>query len=164
MLETIHVGSLGLIEIMAPTIFPLALPSDLSDEERTIQFHLENHVRVLSHDIGPRHTRRPRKLDAAAQYIESEFRKLGVEIKNSDGTSRWSTAPKAPEMLLGVTVYPKIYKLINETPGLLQLPVSGRKTFYLYASDKGLLSDPRSRLVVTATFSDKTTFSTEIMM
>ena len=80
MLETIQVGSLGLIEILAPTILPLALRSDLSDEERTIQLHLENHVKVLSHDIGPRHTRRPRKLEAAAHYIEGEFRKLGVEI------------------------------------------------------------------------------------
>ena len=90
MLETIQVGSLGLIEIMAPTILPLALRSDLSDEERTIQLHLENHVKVLSHDIGPRHTRRPTKLEAAAQYIESEFRKLELvinllEYTTSDG-------------------------------------------------------------------------------
>jgi Zn-dependent M28 family amino/carboxypeptidase len=80
LLETTQVGSFGLIEIVAPTILPLGLRSDLSDEERLIQHHLEKHVRVLSHDIGPRHTRRPRKLEAAAQYIESEFRKLDVEI------------------------------------------------------------------------------------
>jgi len=80
MLETIQVGSFALIEMMAPAILPLALSADLSDEERTIQYHLENHVRVLSHDIGPRHTRRPGKLEAAAQYIESEFRKLDVEV------------------------------------------------------------------------------------
>jgi len=80
MLETIQVGSLGLIEIMAPAILPLALRSDLSDEERMIQFHLENHVRVLSHDVGPRHTRRPIKLEAAANYIESEFRRLDPEV------------------------------------------------------------------------------------
>jgi len=80
MLQTIQVGSFGLIEMMAPTILPLALRSVLSDEERTIQFHLENHVRVLSHDIGPRHTRRTRKLESAAQYIESEFQKLDVVI------------------------------------------------------------------------------------
>src|SRR5271157_4855549 len=80
MLQTIQVGSFGLIEMMAPTIQPLALRSVLSDEERTIQFHLENHVRVLSHDIGPRHTRRTRKLESAAQYIESEFQKLDVVI------------------------------------------------------------------------------------
>ena len=69
MLETIQVGSFALIEMMAPAILPLALSADLSDEERTIQYHLENHVRVLSHNIGPRHTRRPGKLEAAAQYI-----------------------------------------------------------------------------------------------
>jgi len=96
--------------------------------------------------------------------LQAEDKKLvKVEIKNPDGTSRWSSAPKAPEMLLGVAAYPKIYKLVNEKPGLLQLPISGRKTFYLYASDNGLLSDPRSRLIVTATFSDKTTLSTEII-
>src|SRR5271157_3860340 len=80
MLQTIQVGSFGLIEMMAPTIQPLALRSDLSDEERMIQFHLENHVRVLSHDVGPRHTRRPIKLEAAANYIESEFQKLDLAI------------------------------------------------------------------------------------
>jgi hypothetical protein len=96
--------------------------------------------------------------------LQTEDKKLvKVEIKNSDGTSRWSSAPKAPEMLLGVTVYPKIYKLINEKPGPLQLPVSGRRTFYLYASDNGLLSDPKSRLIVTATFSDRTTLSSEVI-
>ena len=67
--------------------------------------------------------------------LQVEDKKLAkVEIKNLDGTSRWSSAPKAPEMLLGVTAYPKIYKLINEKPGLLHFPVSGRKTFYLYAA------------------------------
>ncbi len=96
--------------------------------------------------------------------LQVEDKKLAkVEIKNLDGTSRWSSAPKAPEMLLGVTAYPKIYKLINEKPGLLQFPVSGRKTFYLYASDNGVLSDPRSKLIVTTTFSDKTTLSTDIV-
>ncbi len=96
--------------------------------------------------------------------LQVENKKLEkVEIRSADGTSRWSTEPKAPEMLLGVTVYPKIYKLINQKPGPLNVPVSGRRTFYLYASDNGLLSDPKSVLIVTATFSDKTKLSTEVI-
>jgi hypothetical protein len=96
--------------------------------------------------------------------LQVEDKKLvKVEVKSSDGASRWSSEPKAPAMLLGVALYPKIYKLINEKPGMLQLPVSGRRTFYLYAADNGLLSDPKSRLIVTATFSDKTTLSTDVI-
>jgi hypothetical protein len=96
--------------------------------------------------------------------LQVEDKKLvKVEISSSDKTSRWSSAPKAPEMLLGVAVYPKIYRLINEKPGALKIPVSGRKTFYLYAADNGLLSDPKSRLIVTATFSDKTTLSADVI-
>jgi len=96
--------------------------------------------------------------------LQVEDKKLvKVEVNSSDGASRWSSEPKAPAMLLGVALYPKIYKLINEKPGTLQLPVSGRRTFYLYAADNGLLSDPKSRLIVTATFSDKTTLSTDVI-
>jgi hypothetical protein len=96
--------------------------------------------------------------------LQVEEKKLvKVEITSSDGASRWSSEPKAPAMLLGIALYPKIYKLINEKPGALQLPVSGRKTFYLYAADNGLLSDPKSRLIVTATFADRTTLSTDVI-
>jgi hypothetical protein len=96
--------------------------------------------------------------------LQVEEKKLvKVDIHSSDGASRWSSAPKAPEMLLGIAVYPKIYKLINEKPGAPPIPVSGRRTFYLYAADNGLLSDPKSRLIVTATFSDKTTLSADVI-
>jgi hypothetical protein len=96
--------------------------------------------------------------------LQVEDKKLvKVEISSSDRTSRWSSAPKAPEMLLGVAVYPKIYRLINEKSGALKIPVSGRKTLYLYAADNGLLSDPKSRLIVTATFSDKTSLSADVI-
>ncbi len=86
-----------------------------------------------------------------------------VEISGSDGKVRWSSDPKAPVMLLGVAVYPKIYKLMNEKPGHMQLPISGRKTIYLYAADNGLLSDPKAPLTATVYFSDKSSLSTEIV-
>jgi hypothetical protein len=88
---------------------------------------------------------------------------LKVDILSADGAVRWSTDPKAPTIFLGVASYPAIYKLINQKSGPLQLPISGRRTLYLYAADNGMLSDPKVRLMVTVTFSDKTTLSTEVI-
>jgi hypothetical protein len=86
-----------------------------------------------------------------------------VEIKGDDGIVRWSSDPKPPAMFLGVSLYPKIFKLVNEKGGSLHIPVPGRLTVYLYAADNGLLSDPKSRLQVTATFADKTTLSAPVI-
>jgi len=86
-----------------------------------------------------------------------------VEIKGDDGTVRWSSEPKSPAMFLGVSIYPKIFNLVNEKGRSLHIPVPGRLTVYLYAADNGLLSDPKSRLQVTATFSDKKTLSAPVI-
>ena len=86
-----------------------------------------------------------------------------VEIKGPDGVTRWSSRPKGSEMFLGVALYPKVYDLVNGKAGLLNIPVAGRKTIYLYAADNGLLSDPSSRLSVEATFSDQTTLAVEVI-
>jgi hypothetical protein len=66
-------------------------------------------------------------------------------------------------MFLGVALYPKIYKLVNEKGGMMQVPIAGRRTLYLYAADNGLLSDPASVLTVIVTFTDKTTLTTEVI-
>jgi hypothetical protein len=66
-------------------------------------------------------------------------------------------------MFLGVALYPKIYGLVNEKGGLMQIPLIGRRTIYLYASDNGMLSDPKATLSVIVTFSDKSTLSAEIL-
>lgn len=86
-----------------------------------------------------------------------------VVIQGPDGKVRWASDPKAPVMFLGVALYPKIYELVNAKAGPLHIPVSGRKTIYLYAADNGLLSDPNSRLTVEVTFSDKTSLSAEVI-
>lgn len=86
-----------------------------------------------------------------------------VAIRGPDGNVRWASDPKAPAMFLGVALYPKIYELVNAKAGPLHIPVSGRKTIYLYAADNGLLSDPNSRLTVEVTFSDKTALSAEVI-
>ncbi len=86
-----------------------------------------------------------------------------IEISGSNGQVKWSSDPKPPIMLLGVATYPKIYKLINERPGPLQTSMSGKRTFYLYAADNGLLSDPKAVLTVTVTFSDKSSLKSEII-
>jgi hypothetical protein len=105
-------------------------------------------------------------------YLDGTFRlKLKVDnkqvskivIKGPDGTIRWSSHPKAPVMFLGVALYPKIYNLVNLKGQALSIPISGRKTIYLYAADNGLLSDPNSRLTVEVDFSDKTTLSAEVI-
>lgn len=90
-------------------------------------------------------------------------RLVKVEIKTHTGTVRWSSNPKPPVMFLGVAVYPSIYKLINAKGGTMSVPISGRRTLYLYAADNGLLSDPNSRLIATATFADNTTLSAEVI-
>jgi hypothetical protein len=96
--------------------------------------------------------------------LQVEEKKLArVDIVGANGVVTWSSDPKAPMMFLGVALYPHIYKLVNEKPGLLQLPVSGKKTLYLYAADNGLLSDPKVRLTVVLTFTDKSTLSTEVI-
>jgi hypothetical protein len=86
-----------------------------------------------------------------------------IDISGDDGATRWSSDPKPPTMFLGIALYPKIYKLLNEKGGPMHLPIAGRATLYLYAADNGLLSDPKTRLVVTVTFSDKTTLSTPVI-
>ncbi len=88
---------------------------------------------------------------------------LRVDLNGPDGSIQWSSDPKAPVMFLGVALYPKIYQLINAKAGPLSVPVTGRRTIYLYAADNGLLSDPKSRLTVTAVFSDKTSLSTDVV-
>ncbi len=88
---------------------------------------------------------------------------LRVDVTGPDGSIQWSSDPKAPVMFLGVALYPKIYQLINVKPGPLSVPVTGRRTIYLYAADNGLLSDPKSRLTVTAFFTDKTSLSADVV-
>lgn len=96
--------------------------------------------------------------------LQVEDKKLAkVEVKGADGTVRWSSDPRSPVMFLGLALYPKIYKLINEKGGMLQVPISGRRTIYLYAADNGLLSDPASVLTVVVTFTDKTTLTAEVI-
>jgi len=96
--------------------------------------------------------------------LQAQDKKVAkVEIGGDDGTVRWSSDPKSPAMFLGVSLYPKIYKLVNERGGPLNIPVSGRLTLYLYAADNGLLSDPKSRLIATATFTDKTTLTAQVI-
>jgi len=86
-----------------------------------------------------------------------------VDIKGSDGKVRWSSNPKAPAMFLGVSLYPKIYEMIDAKGGAMNTPVSGRKTFYLYGADNGLLSDPNARLTVEVAFSDKSTLTADVI-
>jgi hypothetical protein len=96
--------------------------------------------------------------------LQVEDKKLAkVEITGTDGAVRWSSDPKPPLMYLGVALYPKIYKLINEKSGPLNAPISGRRTLYLYAADNGMLSDPKARLSVTVTFTDKSSLSSEVI-
>jgi len=97
--------------------------------------------------------------------IDAGDKKLAkVEISGSDGVVRWSSEGKAPAMFLGVALYPKMYTLVNEKGGLMQIPFSGRpRTLYLYAADNGMLSDPKTALSVTVTFPDKTSLTTEVI-
>ena len=61
--------------------------------------------------------------------IEVDNKKLAkIEISGNDGVVRWSSEGKAPAMFLGVALYPKIYTFINEKGGLMQTPLSGRRT------------------------------------
>jgi hypothetical protein len=111
---------------------------------------------------------RPRKdgyLDGTfIMKLQVENKKLAkVEIKANDEVVRWSSDPRPPVMFLGVALYPKIYVLINPTGGMMNVPISGRRTLYLYGADNGLLSDPNSRLIATVTFSDVSTLSAEVI-
>jgi hypothetical protein len=96
--------------------------------------------------------------------LQVEEKKLAkIEIAGADGVVRWSSEPKPPAMFLGVAVYPNIYKLVNEKHGALQTVVAGKRTYYLYAADNGLLSDPKAALTVKVTFADKTMLSGEVV-
>ena len=95
--------------------------------------------------------------------LEVQDKKLvKVEVSSGDGTVRWSSEPKPPMMFLGVALYPNITKLINEHPGKMNVPLSGKRTLYLYGADNGMLSDPKAVLRVTVTFSDKSQLSTVV--
>ena len=96
--------------------------------------------------------------------VEVDNKKLAkVEVSGNDGVVRWSSEGKAGVMFLGIALYPKIYSLVNEKGGLMQIQLSGRRTIYLYAADNGMLSDPKAALSVTVTFTDKSTLSAEII-
>lgn len=88
---------------------------------------------------------------------------IKIDLAETDVGVRWSSDPKPPLMFLGVALYPKIHTLVNEKGGALNIPLTGRRALYLYAADNGRLSDPRSHLTVTVTFSDKTVLSTEVL-
>ncbi|MGO9116939.1 MAG: hypothetical protein ACLQPD_04940 [Desulfomonilaceae bacterium] len=96
--------------------------------------------------------------------LEVDNKKLAkVEMSGSDGVVQWSSDGKPGTMFLGVTQYPQIYKLINEKGSMMQQPFSSRRTFYLYAADNGMLTNPASRLTVTVTFTDKSSLATEVI-
>jgi hypothetical protein len=94
--------------------------------------------------------------------LQVEDKKIAkIDIKSIDNVVRWSTEPKGKEMLLGVAVYPRVYDLMNAKGTFPVTPVSGKKTFFMYAADNGMLSDPKTGLIVTVTFTDKTTLYTD---
>ncbi|MBI5569169.1 MAG: hypothetical protein HY914_04405 [Desulfomonile tiedjei] len=96
--------------------------------------------------------------------LEVEDKKMvKVEVSGGDGIVRWSSEPKPPMMFLGVALYPQITKLINEQPGKMNVPLSGKRTVFLYAADNGMLSDPKAVLRVNVTFSDKSQLSTVVV-
>ncbi len=86
-----------------------------------------------------------------------------INIKDSSGVVRWSSAGKLPAMFLGVAVYPKIYELVNSTGGELNIPVAKSRTIYLYAMDNNLLTDAQSRLTVVVKFKDGSILSAEVI-
>lgn len=86
-----------------------------------------------------------------------------INIKDSSGVVRWSSAGKLPAMFLGVAVYPKIYELVNSTGGELNIPVEKSRTIYLYAMDNNLLTDAQSRLTVVVKFKDNSVLSAEVI-
>lgn len=95
--------------------------------------------------------------------VEVENKKLAkVEISGPDGVVRWSSEGRSGVMFLGVALYPKIYVLVNPKGGLMQTPLAGRRTIYLYAADNGMLSDPKATLTVTITFTDKSSLTAEV--
>jgi hypothetical protein len=96
--------------------------------------------------------------------LQADDKKLAkLEIKGTDGTVHWSSHPEPPAMFLGLALYPKTHTLINDKGGPLQVPISGSRTFYLYAADNGLLSYPSSVLTLEVTFTDKTTLTTSVI-
>jgi hypothetical protein len=95
--------------------------------------------------------------------IEVDNKKLAkIEISGPDGAVRWSSEGRSGAMFLGVALYPKIYVLVNPKGGLMQTPLAGRRTIYLYAADNGMLSDPKATLTVTVTFTDRSSLSAEV--
>ncbi len=96
--------------------------------------------------------------------LQADDKKISkIELLGPDGSVKWSSDPKPPVMFLGVAMYPKIYQLLDVKGGPLSVPVSGRKTIYLYAADNGLLSDPKTRLSLRVTFTDMTSLSADVI-
>jgi len=53
-------------------------PAPFSAEEESMRAHLEAHVQKLAQEIGERNYFLPDKLEAAAAYVESELRSIGL--------------------------------------------------------------------------------------
>lgn len=60
-----------------------SLPS-LTSEEKTLQERLQEHVRVLSVEIGDRSLKRPDALEQAASYIEDCFASFGYKFERQN--------------------------------------------------------------------------------
>ncbi len=53
----------------------------MTPEERALQERLHTHVKALAGDIGPRSLLFRDGLNRAAEYVEAEFQRLGLEVK-----------------------------------------------------------------------------------
>jgi len=71
------------------TLFMICMPGRshsgplpaMTPEERALQERLHTHVKALAGDIGPRSLLFRDGLNRAAEYVEAEFQRLGLEVK-----------------------------------------------------------------------------------
>lgn len=71
------------------TLFMICMPGRshsgplpaMTPEERALQERLHTHVKALAGDIGARSLLVPDGLNRAAEYVEAEFQRLGLEVK-----------------------------------------------------------------------------------
>jgi len=78
-----------------------SLPAATAEETR-LATNLRLHVDALATDIGPRHMGRPDALEAAAQYIESQWRALGHSPERRSYTTRQQTVHNLEVVIPGV--------------------------------------------------------------
>ncbi len=100
-----------------------ATPRRLEPQQLALRERLRGHVQALAGRIGPRHPRRPQALEDAADYVHTEFARIGyrpLDLGYGAGAARYRNVQvelpgvRTPEQIVVIGAH---YDTVAESPG-----------------------------------------------